>query len=212
MKRNTFVNLCFGVLALLVVIQMVQLGSAETDTVQVSDTFKINKFYDYSKPCFNNGSYCSSTTECNYTIFNPSQSLLVDNQLAQNQVSRYNITIFPSEIGIYKVDMLCNDNGLTGTDTYYFEATPSGFNESIGFWIIMICVSAGLIIFGFVIKEGWLVIFGGMLLMITGLYSINEGIAGVRNMFTTWATGVILIGVGGYLAVMSALELMDEDD
>ena len=196
----------------LFVVSIIGFVSSATDTVPVSDTFKINQIVNYAKPCFNNGSYCSSSTICNYTITDPNNNIIVDNKPATNKVSVYNYSIVPRTIGIYKTDMICNDNGLTGSETFYFEATPSGFNESIGFFAILILVSAGLIVLGFSIKEGWLVVFGGMILIITGLYSLNEGIAGVRNMVTTWALGITFIGVGAYLSIVSIIEMMTEED
>ncbi len=192
-------------------ILLIGIASAKTNTVDVSDTFKVNSLVDYSKPCFNNGTYCLAGTTCNFTITNPKGTIIIDNKESTNQVSRYNISFIAYEIGIYKSDMTCNDNGLTGSETFYFEVTPSGNNESIGFFLILLGVGTGLLVLGFWIKEAWLVIFGGMIFMILGVYSWNDGIAGVRNLFTTWALGCVFVGVGAYLSFESAYELITEN-
>ena len=111
-----------------------------------------------------------------------------------------------SQIGYYVYD-------YTDSEGYYyvnnFEISPSGFTGTLGFYIILLVVLALVITLGFSIKEGWFVVIGGMGLIILGLYSINNGIAGFRDMFMTWAISLFLIGTGTFLAIKSTLEMMD---
>jgi len=97
--------------------------------VDTEDIFKFEQELDYKQQCFNNGTFCSPTATCNATITSPNSSILIDNKLMTNNVAYHNITI-PSNslnvLGIYKVDIPCIDNGLTGSDTFYFKITPSG--------------------------------------------------------------------------------------
>jgi hypothetical protein len=76
----------------------------------------------------------------------------------------------------------------------------------------MILLIAGLIVMGFSVKEGWFVVMGGMGLIMLGIYSINYGIAGFRDMFMTWGLGLFEIFVGGYLSIRAAFEIMSEAD
>ena len=101
--RNVYFAIMFFALSL------IGTAYAATDTVQVSDVFKINQQVNYAKPCFNNGTYCSASATCNYTITGPNNLLLVNNKKATNQISVYNYSITPRDIGIYKVDMTCID-------------------------------------------------------------------------------------------------------
>jgi hypothetical protein len=115
-----------------------------------------------------------------------------------------------SQIGIYEY---CTRTDVDGVDTdvcLNFEVTPSGFGETLGFYIIMAILIGALILMGFSIKEPWFVILGGLGLMMLGIYSINYGIAGFRDMFMTWGLGLFEIGTGFILSVGSASQMLDD--
>ena len=118
---------------------------AATDTTEVDDVFQINTNINYAKPCFNNGTYCSGSATCNYTVFNPDNTILVDNLQGTNQAAYHNITFLVSNIGVYKVDMTCIDSGLNGAETLYFEVTGSGFNNSAVFYLLLFLIYTFLI-------------------------------------------------------------------
>lgn len=90
-----------------------------------------------------------------------------------------------------------------------FEVTPSGFTDTLGFYIVLLIILGLVITLGFSIKEGWFVVIGGMGLIILGLYSVINGIAGFKDMFMTWAISLFLIGTGTFLSIKSTLEMMD---
>lgn len=201
-------TLIFFMLALLFVSPLIL---AETNTIDVQDVFKSGQTVDYKKPCFNNGTYCSSSATCNYTMYYPNNDLLIDNKPATNKIAYYNYTfVAPATIGIYKVDMTCIDVDLKGSETYYFEVTGSGFNNTIGFYFFILLVSAGIIISGFMIKDAWIAILGTFGLYFLGIYIILNGIMGMKDFVTTWATGIILLGIAGYISVNSAMEVVEE--
>lgn len=115
------------------------------------------------------------------------------------------------EIGRYDVR---GKGDLEGTDTSfatYFEITPSGFQGTLGFYIVLILVCAGVIILGFSIGEAWFVVLGVLALVMLGIYSINYGVAGFRDMFMTWAIGLFEIAVGSILSIGSAIQKLDFD-
>lgn len=184
--------------------------SAATDTVSVEDTFKINEIINYKKPCFNNGTYCSAAATCNFTIYNPDNSLLINNQLGTNQGSYYNISFSVSNLGVYKVDMTCKDGTLTGAETLYFEVTGSGMNTSFGFYVIILLISTLLIAGGFLLKDAPVTILGTFGLYFIGIYILFNGIVGVKDLITTWALGIILLGTAGYISIRSAYELLED--
>jgi len=94
-----------GILIISIIFLVLPLIMAATDTNDVDDSFQINTRIDYKKPCFNNGTYCSAAATCNYTVFNPDNTILVDNLTGTNQVSFYNVSFVLNEIGIHKVNM-----------------------------------------------------------------------------------------------------------
>jgi hypothetical protein len=100
-------------------------------------------------------------------------------------------------------------DGCDKTFATYFDVTPTGFVNTLGFYILLIGVMVLIIILGFSLKESWFVMIGGMGLMLLGLYSINSGIAGFRDMFMTWTIGLFEIGIGFILSMMSAQDKMD---
>jgi hypothetical protein len=113
------------------------------------------------------------------------------------------------QIGRYDVRGKGDIDGADDSFVYYFEVTPSGFQGTLGFYIILICICAGVIILGFSIGEAWFVVLGGFALIVLGIYSINSGVAGFRDMFVTWAIGIFEISVGSLLAIGSAIEKLD---
>jgi len=194
---------------LILMILIMPLVLAATDTNNVDDVFKVNTLIDYKKPCFNNGTYCSGSATCNYTVLNPDNTLLVNNLQATNQVAYYNISFTPSDIGIYKVDMTCKDGSLNGAETFYFETTGSGFQDTVWFYIIILGISAGIMVLGFSLKDAPMVLLGTFGLYFIGIYTLLNGIVGIRDLTTTWAIGLIILGVAFYVSAKASWEIIN---
>jgi len=114
-----------------------------------------------------------------------------------------------SQIGSYEY---CTLTDVDGVNTYVcidFEVTPSGFVDTLSFYYILIIFVVLVTGLGFKIQEPWFVVIGGMFLMMLGIYSINSGIAGFRDMFMTWAIGLFEIGIGFTLTMGAAYEKME---
>jgi len=168
-------------------------------------TFKQNE-------CINLIQTCSNCSYVNISsIINPqSTEVLGEVEMTKNGVM-YNYTFCStSQIGNYVVNGFGDLDGTITTWSYDFEVTPSGFTETLGFYILLVFLLGGVIVLGFSIKEGWLVVIGGMGLIILGVYSLNNGIAGFRDMFITWAISLFILGVGAYLSINSAIELIGD--
>ena len=183
---------------------------AATDTTDVDDVFKVNTLVDYKKPCFNNGTYCSGSATCNYSVFNPDNTVLVDNLQGTNQVAFYNISFRPINIGVYKVDMTCVDGSLNGAETLYFEVTGSGFHNTIWFYVLILGISGGIMVLGFKLTDAPIVILGTFGLYFIGIFILINGIVGIRDLVTTWATGIIILGLAAYISTKSAWELIND--
>ena len=138
---------------------------------------------------------------------------LITSQVAMTEQSddTYNYVITnPNQIGKYIVVGFCDEDGTKITWKLGYEITPSGFVGTLGFYLVLILLLTLLIALGFYISEEWFVILGGLGLMMLGIYSINSGIAGFRDMFMTWGVGLFEIGVGFILAIKSSFELFKD--
>ena len=198
-----------GILVLsLIILLALPLILAATDTTDVDDVFQINTRIDYKKPCFNNGTYCAATSTCNYTIFKPDNSILVNNLQGTNQTSFHNISFIVGDIGIYKVDMTCIDGSLTGAETLYFEVTGSGFNSTLGFYALILIFSVGVMVLGFWKQDAIIVILGSFGLYFLGIWILYYGLAGFKDPIYTWSSGLIVLGLAFYISARSSYELI----
>jgi hypothetical protein len=115
-----------------------------------------------------------------------------------------------SRNGMYAALMYCEVTGVIGGFfEFSFEVTPTGLINLFGFYIIILSISGLLIIIGFWMKDPWVIIFGTFGLYFIGLYVMLNGIVGIRDMVTTWAIALIILGVAAYLSIRAAGEVID---
>lgn len=114
-----------------------------------------------------------------------------------------------SQIGRYDVRGV--SDGCQESFVSYFEVTPSGFTGTLGFYLVLLVVCTLVVILGFSIKEAWFVVLGGLALIMLGVYSINYGVAGFRDMFMTWGVGLFEIAIGAMLSIGSAFQKLYYD-
>ncbi len=206
---NMKLKIIFSLIFLFIFIPMI---NAEIDTNRVDDVFQVNSHIAYTKPCFNNGTYCSSSAECNYTFYDRNNNILANN-VAANQVGvdgastwQYNFT--RGEVGLYKVDMVCIDDGEQGSETLYYQITGDGRNNSVAFYVIILLIAMVIIAAGFLIPDGWITILGTFPLYFVGIEILRFGIAGMKNLTSTWAIGIVLICIASYISIKSGMEMM----
>ncbi len=186
--------------------------TAEIVQPEISDVFEVNNLIVYSKPCINNGTYCTSSAICNYTFYDNDNTILFNNVLAENVgadgASIWQFNLSQNSTGLYKVDMVCLDFNNQGSETLYYEVTGDGLLNSLAFYIIILAIGFGIIILGFSLKDAPITIFGSFVLFFVSLYTLFNGIAGTKDPVTTWAIGLILLGISMYVSVRSAYELI----
>lgn len=197
------------IIPILLILLMINLVVADTDTNNVDDTFRINTFVNYKKPCFNNGTYCSDSANCNFSVFNPDKTPLVLNLQATNNITYHNATFYVSENGLYQVDMICVDGSLKGAETFWMQITGDGFHNNIWFYVLIIFFSFGVMALGFYLSDAPIVILGTFGLYFLGLYILMYGIAGIKDTTTTWGLGLVVLGLAFYISSKSAYELVD---
>ena len=182
------------------------------DTSEVRDVFQVNDIISYTKPCINNGTWCSVSATCNYTFYDRDNSIRVNNVLANviaiNGSSLWQHNITHTETGLYKVDMVCVDSTLQGSETLYYEVTGDGRNTSIGFYAFILILSAGIIILGLALSDAPMTILGSFGLYFVSLYILFNGIAGTKDPTTTWGLGLVTLSVAIYISVRSSWELI----
>lgn len=169
-------------------------------------TFKQNECVDLLQTC----------SSCSYNnisgVFAPDSTKLLGETVMEASGTVYNYTFCSTNhIGIYQVT---GHGDLSGTDTawtYDFEVTPSGsgFLNSLWLFAIILLISGVLIVWGFNIQDPWVIIFGTIGLYFVGLYSLLNGIAGVKDMVTTWAISLTLLGIAAYLSIRAGLEVVN---
>lgn len=180
---------------------------AAVDTVDVDDVFQVNETINYAKGCFNNGSYCSASAICNYTMFSPTKQLLLNNVQATNNISNHNYTLYFPEMGTYQIDMVCIDGGNKGSNTFHAQITGSGFNSNLGFLLAIFLIPIAILALGFKLEDHWLIMLGSFALFIVGLYILLNGIADIRNLAVTRTLGIITLMIGAYISVRTGYEL-----
>ena len=97
---------------------------------------------------------------------------------------------------------------LGGHDASIIYVTTTGFMDLQWFYLLILAISGGIIVLGFSLKDPTLVIFGSFGLYFIALYILFNGIVGVKDLVTTWAIGLIILGVAFYISIKAALELI----
>lgn len=157
--------------------------------------------------------YCASGT-CTYvnlsSIKFPDSSMLYINQAMTKNGNNYNYTFNgTTAIGEYTFVTCGNPDGVLYCDSDTFTVTPNGFVNSPLFYIIFIVLAIGLIVLGYSVEDYWLIILGGFVAILFGLYIIIYGLAGMKDTVYTWGIGIIVIMVGAYFGIRAAMETLE---
>ncbi len=189
-------------LTIILGIFLITLASASLDSL---GTVKQND-------CINISQTCSTCTYVNISSIssNKNSNLVSNVEMSSfgNGEWRYEFCS-TNIISRYDVKGQGDVSGVDSSFAVYFDVTPSGFINTLGFYIVLLIVLGGILLIGFSIKEPWFVIIGGMGFILLGIYSINYGVAGFRDMFMTWGVGLFEIAVGATLAIGAGIQSID---
>lgn len=158
-------------------------------SVSAIDYYKYNTVIDYKKPCFNNLTYCSGTATCNITVFDPENSVVINNQLMTNKVAYFNYSISNRTIlGEYRADIVCFDAGFKGANSFFFEVTGNG-KSNPGTGIIILFIVLFVVI--------------GISLIYLAIHSVGH--------FLTLDTDIIDVAfnMAGYIGLLAAYVMHD---
>jgi hypothetical protein len=96
--------------------------------------YKLSENITIDRPCYNLFlcDWCSIGTTCSLTVTSPSNNIIIDNQPMLNQGSHFTYLMQNvNELGTYKGDMNCIDNGVGGVNSFLFDITQSGTPNNI---------------------------------------------------------------------------------
>ena len=120
MKNKYFTLILAGVLLVL----LMPLISAIFD----AGVFEQDTTIDLKLPCEFNGTFCSDSAVCNFTLPYPNTTLMIDNGLMTSTGNGMpNITLPDSSVlGVYRGDYTCEDSGYQDSASVRLEITPTG--------------------------------------------------------------------------------------
>lgn len=112
-----------------------------------------------------------------------------------------------TEIGNYFYYLHCNSSERGGFAQGLFKVTPSGDDDVLGLFIILIGMVYIISFVGFFGRNEWVSILGGMSMMILGVYILQNGIDVYRNFMTT-ALSSTTIGLGVLFTFIPLMEML----
>jgi len=174
-------------------------------SVQALDVFKQGEGVDYKILCKINEAYCSNSTICNLSLFDPNFDVIVPNAVMGNQDYYYNYTLTGSMLnvtGLYTGNAVCDDLGVITSTVLEFEVTVDGKSSMQGyavFYLLFILIVMGFLfmLFAHYTKEDIFSYFAGLLMLLAGVYLMIYGV-NTGNFFIERATATVLIGIGAY--------------
>jgi len=153
--------------------------------------------------------YCSVGT-CTFmnltSIKYPNGTLYNTNAEMTKNGQNFNYAYTPTELGTYTFNTCGDPSGNYICDSDTFESTPSGFIGTLGFYILILILSLGIIILGFSISDGWIVMLGSFGFILLGLFILLYGIDGMKDTAYTYGIGIITIMAGSYIGIRSGIE------
>lgn len=163
-------------------------------------SFRVKEFgpFDLKVSCENQGDFCSTGAYCNLTTSYPNSTILVDNKFMTNLNNGYfNYALAGSQnspTGLYTARATCTDGIYSATTTFTYEVTPTGDDRENTFtlFLILLIVSALIFVGGYFLDSDWMIFFGGILWILTGMYGMIYGIGSLANLYTRAISGIFI--------------------
>lgn len=173
-------------------------------------TFKANSCIDLIQTC-------ATCTYVNFTTV----SLPNSNQIIINSAAYKNGYVFSynfcntSQSGLYLVNGIGDIDGVNTIFTYTFEVNQSGqgFNNVLYEYLLFAAMTIILYIILFMAFKNYdknMAMISSFGILALGIYTFINGIANLNNQYTN-AFSIINIGLGAYVLIRSAIELIQEE-
>jgi hypothetical protein len=179
---------------------MIGLVSAEQSNL---GTMKMNTCFDLYQTCDD----CSYVNLTSIKYPDGTTDILNLGMTKTNQNFNYSFCN-TTAIGDYTYTTCGDKDGVYTCEVIGFSVSPSGFVGTLGFYILILVLSAGVIILGFSKDDAPLVILGSLGLYFVGLYTLFFGLDGMKDPVYTWGFGLIVLCIAFYLSIRSAWELI----
>ena len=155
---------------------------------------------------------CDTCTYVNITsIIYPNSTVLdLDASMARDGTDYTYSFSDTVAIGTYTYTVCGDKDGGFSCEEITFEITPTGLGSNLGFYILVLILSLGIIVFGASRNDPVITLLGSFGLYFLGLYILFNGIVGVKDLTTTWAIGIILLGLAMYVSIKSAYSLITD--
>jgi hypothetical protein len=204
-EHNNNMPKIFGMFIFAVLILTLLIGTVSASGISISQltyNYKVNTQINIQNPCYYNGANCPPTTLCNLTVFDPDNSVIVDNQAMTYSITFFNYTLPGTNYstGIYKCDMVCTYNSLSGSQRFYLNI-GSGGNLTI--FIILAIASFLVLIAGIYLQNEYIGFISSVLWIATGLYVLIFGLVDLENLYTQ-SLGWVSLGLGLVFLLSSA--------
>ncbi len=158
----------------------------------------------------------SDYTGCNITSVSfPNSSKIVQNVKMSKSGNEYSYNLKGGNTsgvyGQYVVNGECYD----GTDydiwAYDFDVTPSGFSNTIGFYVLIVIIAFAILVLGFSLEDPWIVLLGCFGMIFLGIWMNINGIDTIQNKTITMALSIIIIAVASYISLKTGLEIIQQN-
>ncbi len=156
------------------------------------------------------GAPVASTTNCNITITNSDNDILVQNQLmSYNEGSFFNYTLDnTNDVGLYNWFAFCANTIAKGSYTGDFTITTTGAlvdTDNVLVLAIIIFIGLFLAVAGYMAEKEWMIFISGVIFIISGLFFANRGLSYVDDELLQQAITWVQIGIGAILMLNSYL-------
>jgi hypothetical protein len=202
----------FGIVFIL--LQFIPLAKALEDS-DADYLIKQYSSFDIKRTCIYNSTQCSYAATCNITInyLQGNGTLLYNNTQMSNKGAYHNLTLKSIDTqysGWYQTYITCHDQDGDGSEIFYYRVTSTGDENSTTFFIILGLVCAMIIVFGYAVKNEYIVFIGGAAALILGIYSMIYGFGSTANDFT-YMLSIVIIGLGVIFIIQPAYHLLENE-
>ena len=153
---------------------------------------------------------CSTCTYVNLSSIKlpDSSVVIINSNMGKNGVN-YNYTFCgTSALGTYTVTTCGDKDGIFQCAVYNFEVTPAGGPESnTTLFIMLIVIAVSLLILAFMFKNYIFSFLAGISFLGVGVYGMIYGFGDITNLYTRMVA-LVIIGFGGIITIVSALDLI----
>lgn len=161
--------------------------------------------------CTVDGFPCGATYDCNITVTNPNEEVVIRNQEMTRNFPTYNYTFHnTSLLGDYKVNVYCTNTtfGGEGRNTI-LQVTTTGRPPEIKVVIFMLIISLVSFILGLYLHNYSIGFISGILFLLTGIYQMAYGFGDIVNLYTQ-AMAYIVLAFGLFIMLISGYEWLED--